>query len=254
MADGWGRQCWADAEMDKFYEWTKCNRLSIHFDKTKYILFSNKKITSHLPLFINFEVIMQSEYHKVLGVTLDDSLSFKYHINNVCNKLSRSISLLYNLKDFMPTHTLKTIYYAHVHPHLSYCLPLWGSTFPTHLQKIFILQKRAIRIMTKSPFLEHTSPLFKSSSIIKFFDLIKLDIGSHMFKNHNNPYYERLIHNYNTRFRNNLIPPVHELSLFKRSIKYNGPKVWNSIPDVIKNKNNLKSFRISYKKILISHY
>ena len=191
----------ANAEIDKFYEWTICNRLSIHLDKTKYILFTNKKLESCLPLFLNFDIIKQCDYHKVLGLTLDSKLSFKVHVQEVCKKLARSISLLYNLKDFMPLKVLLTIYYSHVYPHLSYCLPIWGSTYPTYLQSIFLLQKRAIRLITKSPFLEHTSPLFKSTNVLKFFDLVKLELASFMFRNNNIPMFERLQHNYNKSFK-----------------------------------------------------
>ena len=209
---------------------------------------------SCLPLFLNFDIIKQCDYHKVLGLTLVSKLSFKVHVQEVCKKLSRSISLLYNLKDFMPLKVLLTIYYSHVYPHLSYCLPIWGSTYPTYLQSIFLLQKRAIRLITKSPFLEHTSPLFKSTNVLKFFDLVKLELASFMFRNNNIPMFERLQHNYNTRFRNNLIPPNHDLTLIKRSIQYNGPNIWNSIPNHIKTKNTLKSFRFHYKKQLRSTY
>ena len=244
----------ANSELDKFYEWSIANRLSVHLDKTKFILFTKKRRKNDIPLFLNFDIIKQCEFHKILGVTLDSNLSFKYHINDVCNKLSRSINLLFNLKDLMPAHVLKTMYYAYVHPHLLYCLPLWGSACPTHLQSIFLLQKRAIRIITKSSYLDHTNPLFKSTEIMKFFDLIKLETASFMFKNNDDPIFDRLFHNYNTRFRDNLIPPNHDLSLFKRSMQYNGPNIWNSIPIIIKNKQNIKSFRKSYKTYLVSQY
>ena len=154
----------------------------------------------------------------------------------------------------MPIHVLKTIYYAHVHPHLTYCLPIWGSTYPSYLQSVFLLQKRAIRIIANHPYLAHTNPLFKSSNIIKFFDLVKLELASYMFKNHNDPSFDRLLHNYNTRFRNNLIPPNHDLTLFKRSIQYNGPHIWNSVPNQIKNKQHLKSFRSALKRAICSNY
>ena len=154
----------------------------------------------------------------------------------------------------MPIHVLKTIYYAHIQPHIAYCLPIWGSTFPTHLNSIFILQKRAIRLITNSPYLEHTNPLFQSTHIIKFFDLVKLELASYMYKSNTLPIFDRLVHNYNTRFHNMLIPPNHALSLFKRSILYNGPHIWNTIPDYLKSKNNIHSFRLAYKKFLIANY
>ena len=128
------------------------------------------------------------------------------------------------------------------------------STYPTYLQSVFLLQKRAIRLVTNQSYLEHTQPLFKLTKIIKFFDLVKLEIGSFMFKSNENPIFDRLLHTYNTRYRNNLIPPNHDLSLFKRSIQYNGPHIWNSILDDIKTKNTIGSFRAAYKKNILSNY
>ena len=215
---------------------------------------ATKKMRGTLPVFLHFEMLQQCDSHKVLGVIFDKNLSFKAHINEICNKLSRSIALIYNLKNYMPIEVLKTIYYAHVHPHLTYCLPIWGSTYPSHLQSIFLLQKRALRLITNSPFLEHTNPLFKLTKIIKFYDLVKLEIASYMFKCKHLPLFDRLIHGYNTRHRNNLIPPIHALTLFKNSLQYNGPSIWNSIPQHLKSKRNLTSFRTALKRLMISNY
>ena len=244
----------ANSELDKFYEWTVCNRLSVHLDKTKYLVFSNKKYQKLFPLFFHFNMLQQCTYHKVLGLTIDDKLSFKFHIQDVCGKLSRSISLIYNLKEYMPIHVLITVYYAHIQPYFSYCLPIWGSTYPTHLQSLFLIQKRAIRLINNKPYLEHTNPLFKQTKIIKFFDFVKLEIASYMYKNRNSDSFHRLVHNYNTRHRNVLLPQNHSLSLFQRSLQYNGPSIWNSIAQNIKGKNNLRLFRKHYKSYLLLNY
>ena len=51
---------------------------------------------------------------------------------------------------------------------------IWGNTYPTNIKPLFILQKRAIRLITFSKFDEHTSPLFKITGILNFFDLVTL--------------------------------------------------------------------------------
>ena len=56
---------------------------------------------------------------------------------------------------------MSSLYYALVYPFLIYGIIAWGNTYPTTLQPLFILQKKAIRFMTFSIFDEHTSPLFK---------------------------------------------------------------------------------------------
>lgn len=243
-----------NTELDRFYDWVLCNRLSVHLDKTKYIIVTNKKYSQLPPLFINFDMIQQTEFHKALGVTLDSKLSFKYHIDDVCQKLSRSASLFHNLKDLAPINILIGLYYAHAHSHLSYCLALFGSTYPTHLQNLFVLQKKIIRLVTNQPPFSHTNDLFKQTKIPKFFDMVKLEIASYMFKNKNNGIFRTLIHGYETRFRENLVTPNHVLSIFEKSLEYNGPRIWNSIPVEIKNKRTPKSFRRSFKSLLVTRY
>ena len=67
---------------------------------------------------------------------------------------------------------LLSLYYALIYPFLTYGIILWGNTYKTTHQPIFILQKRAMRLITFFRFDEHSSPLFKSLEIIKFKDLL----------------------------------------------------------------------------------
>ncbi len=141
---------------------------------------------------------------------------------------------------------LKTFYNVHVLPHLQYCSPIWCSTYPTHLLPLFRLQKKIIRIITNSDYFDHTQPLFKTNSILKFFDINKLQIAIHMFKslhNTDNATLQHQQHNYLTRTRNNLIIPNHNLTLYQHSLAYLGPKTWKAVPQQLKNLQALHSFK-----------
>ena len=48
-------------------------------------------------------------------------------------------------------------------PHLNYGLLLWG----VNLKDIFLLQKKAIRLVTHNTYNSHTEPIFKGKWIIK---------------------------------------------------------------------------------------
>ena len=61
----------------------------------------------------------------------------------------------------------------------------WGSIYETNLQPLFILQKRALLIITFSKFDEHLSPLFKQLKIVKLFNLIHVQIAVFMMEFHN---------------------------------------------------------------------
>ena len=63
---------------------------------------------------------------------------------------------------------LLSLCYALKYPFLSYGIIIWGNTYKTIPQPIFILQKKAMRIITFSRFDKHSSPLLKSLEIIKF--------------------------------------------------------------------------------------
>ena len=135
-------------------------------------------------------------------------------------------------------------------------MPIWCNTYPTHLISLFRLQKKILRIITKSNFFDHTHPLFKETRIIKLFDLNKLQIAIYMYKDiHlNRNLNSQICHNYQTRTRNEIRIPQHNLTLFQHSMSYMGPKVWNSVPDHIKNLPSLPSFKKHYKLYMTSLY
>ena len=69
---------------------------------------------------------------------------------------------------------LKSIYFTIFDSYLSYCCLAWAQNRST-IQRILILQKKAVRIINFQPRNSHTSPLFKQNFIIKFQDKICLE-------------------------------------------------------------------------------
>lgn len=110
---------------------------------------------------------LQCEDHvKYLGVLLDSNLSWKFQINNVALKISRTAGVVARLRHFVPCTTLLNIYQSLILPHLTYGLAAWGQSAKTHLQKILVLQKRVLRLMYFSEPRAHAVPLFISSKIL----------------------------------------------------------------------------------------
>ena len=76
-----------------------------------------------------------------------------------------------------------------------------------NVKPLFLLQKRAIRIITFASFMEHSSPIFKSLKIIKFLDLVKFITAVFMYDSINSSFLVfsnfftsvRNIHNFNIR-------------------------------------------------------
>jgi len=103
---------------------------------------------------------------KFLGVYFDQELSFDTHISQIIRKLSTALYFLRSAKNFLNLQSLKHIYYTLFHSHLVYANSVWTSTSSTNFEKVFKLQKAAIRIVNAAKYNAHTEPLFKTSNIL----------------------------------------------------------------------------------------
>ena len=107
-------------------------------------------------------------------------LQIKYWLSQYC--IDWGIGVLYKLRQFISSRILIDIYNAIVLPHLNYCNEIWGKTYKLRVEKLYTLQKRAIRLITKSNFRSPSMPLFIKLKITPVYELIKLNISVFMFK------------------------------------------------------------------------
>ncbi len=97
----------------------------------------NKKKVQSLTLKIdnvNIEWIAEFNF---LGLSLDEHLTWKCHINKISNKISQCMGILNILKHFLPIQTKILIYNLLVLSHLTFGILLWGYK----CEKAFKLQK-----------------------------------------------------------------------------------------------------------------
>ena len=162
--------------------------LALNIKKTNFVNFHpfNKPLKETITLPINKKSIIEEKYVKYLGVLIDSSLTWKYHIENLTKKTSRAIGAMYKIRGLINTYLLKTLCYSLIYPHLIYAIQVWGNTFDCHLNKIIVLQK--IRMLTlndttsttfifPSGHLSPSSPLFKELQILKIGDIHCCNIG-----------------------------------------------------------------------------
>ena len=89
--------------------------------------------------------------------------------------------------------------------------------------------------MTNSEYCKHTPPLFKSLIIFNLTDLPRYNVASYMYTQvRSNTYNIQPLHSYATRNQRSLRTPRHKLTLFRQSLKYLGPKIWNDVPSSMK--------------------
>ena len=249
------RRTTINSELDKVYRWLCANKLSLNVDKSNYVIFQpyQRRTTPQLDLRIAQTSLKRSSCIKYLGLYIDSNLSWKDHIDYVCKKVKRSISVLSKLRHFVTTTVLKTLYYSLVYPFLIYGITVWGNTYQTTLNPLYLLQKKVVRIITFENFDAPSSPVFKCLSILKLSDLVTLYVSIFMHKFHqkllpsvfDNFFADvRDLHTYNTRFaaKHSYYFPKVRTNFGKFSIRYQGPKVWNSL------EKNIKSYSMSLFK------
>ncbi len=132
----------ANSELNVLKKWCLDNRLIINLSKTSHMLLTNKSLNILSPWVYNDNIVKRTDTHTLLGVTIDDNMTFKLHTTNLMLKLSRVMSRLHRVRDICPINIMKTFYDAHVLPHFHYCTPIWCTTYPTYLLSLFRMQKK----------------------------------------------------------------------------------------------------------------
>ena len=100
-------------------------------------------------------------------------MNWNTHINNIASKISRTVGILYRLKDIYRQSVLLTIYNTLILPHFHYCLLLWGSSIKEN-HPLHMLQKKAVRINDKTHYIAHTEPICKVYRLLKFPDMLSI--------------------------------------------------------------------------------
>jgi hypothetical protein len=135
-------------EIHKKAVWFRANKLAVNMSKTKYIIFwmRGKNVDDNTPSLVYDEnepntpydpslITPLERYHdahkktdcrsyKLLGIHLDEHLSLNAHTNQIVSKLSRSLYYIKQAKHIILARGLKSLYFALIHSHLTYCTPI----------------------------------------------------------------------------------------------------------------------------------
>ena len=87
---------------------------------------------------------------------IDNKINWSNHIKYICNKISKSIGIIKKVKSKLNKKTLVNLYYTFIYPYITYYNVVWGRAPTIYLSKIYILQKRIIRIISHVGFRNHT--------------------------------------------------------------------------------------------------
>ena len=198
-----------------------------------------------------------------LGVLLDKHLSWDAHTNALVGKISRTTGILNKLKLFLPQYILKTIYTSLILCQLNYGILAWGH----NNNRVYKLQKRAVRIISCSKFNAHSEPLLKQLNLLKVEDILKLQQLKfyHKLINRQLPGYFTCfpitpateIHQHSTRAASKLFITRANHEFAKKSLRHSIIVTVNNTITSITNKtltHSLDGFAKYAKKSIIQSY
>ena len=251
-------------ELIKIKDWLGANKLSLNLEKTHYIVFRSarsRRVLNDNILKIDNCIIERVEHIKFIGVTVDAKLTWVNHIKSVKSKVAKGIGVLAKARKYVDTTSLKLLYNSIIYSHLNYCVEVWGNAANIHINSLFKLQKKAVRLIKNASFMASTDPIFKSMKSLKLTDIFAVCTLTFVFKfvkgmlpevfyefyKRNNRVISR-----QTRQSNKLYIPIAKSALYEKTIRINGAKYWNNIDDIIDYNCSLHTFKKRLKNHFIS--
>jgi hypothetical protein len=226
----------AEALFNEAKNWFIANKLQLNEDKTQRLVCTLSSGYAEDQLSVN-----------LLGFSIDQKLTWVDHISSTCKRLARVTFLLRKLTRLVSQHYLIIVYHALFHSVLSYGLLIWGHA--SAVQDILLLQKRAVRIVTSSAYLEHCKPLFLKTGILTVYAHYILVSAVYVHSNLHLFARRETYHSHMTRRRQDLDVPFCRLSKTRDSFPTLAIKIYNHLPTSLRNLD-CRKFKLKLKNWL----
>ena len=152
------------------------NKLTLNTNKTNFMIISNKNEGISVDIVISNMPLSRVNKTKILEAIIDNKLTFKQHVSHVINRFH---FFFHKLNLSIPRSILLKIYYALSHCHFMYCISMWSPSRYYITSRVKLTQKKFLRTIFDVPYLTtHTNPLFNTSKVLKFYDLLALSMSS----------------------------------------------------------------------------
>ena len=256
----------AKETMTNIDEWFSSNKLTLNIDKTCFIIFKhNRWLHQQIPDSISFsnKTINRVKSVKYLGLLIDESLKWNYHVNEVCNSIKKLFPIFYNIRQYINLKHARSIYYSMIYSKVKYAIIAYGQTSQENINKIQILQNKLMKVLTKKNYRFSTNCLHNELDIIKVNDIINQEIVTfvHGYVNHKLPsvFDNYFIHRHSIETYLNedrkvrFITPRHHTNIGADAINVKGAQLWNGLTFNINPNVTTKTFRKAYRKSILPY-
>ena len=245
-------------------EWGIPNKMQLHFGKTTCMLAGTRQklnTSRKLNIQVGDISIQNVSKQKLLGIYIDENLSWSSHIDYLCSHITTKISLLRHLSEYVPVEILKKFYQGYILPFFDYGSVTWGSASASNIERLTKLQKRAARLILCTDFHTPSERMFKELGWSSVPNRIKYNKAVLTYRALNNltpEYISQLlqpmsqVHSLSLRSSENglLYVPKSRTSLHSGSFSCSAPRLWNTLPQSVREADSLNCFKKCLKSIL----
>ena len=245
--------------------WMTCNFLLLNSDKTEVLLIGPKNYPQN-PLQYNFNLegcpVTLSTTVKDLGVILDRNLTFENHISYVTRTAFFHLRNIAKLRNMLSVSDAEKLVHAFMTSRLDYCNALLAGCPVSSINKLQLVQNAAARVLTRSRKYDHITPILSSLHWlpIKFRINYKVLLLTYKALNGLAPVYltdllspynpSRSLRSLNSRLL--VIPRISRSTKGGRAFSHLAPKLWNSLPDIVRGSDSLSQFKTRLKTHLFN--
>lgn len=231
----------ANSWLKELHQWLYVNQLNLNAKKTKFTVFcsKNKEISYDVKLLYCGSQLEHVTSHSFLGVIFHKNLSWSEHINKVRTKVARSVGLLRRIRCYLPVKFVRQLYFSLVHSHLSYGLLVWGNGNKTDIEKLAVLQRRAVRLLNSSNQYIGSSKLMMRYNILDIRNSYRSKICIRLFKEVSSNF-ETFSNRYLSRDtgyslrRTSIVMKKARTNYGMQTIEYETMSLCNMYPNVVK--------------------
>ena len=167
--------------------WANANKLPLNKEKTKVLMITGKRLAPKLHNLPNVttdgvKTLKIVNSATLLGLEIDNMLSFNLHVEMICKRLSSRIAVLRKIRVFLPLSQHLLYYNAIIYPVLSYVNVIWSSCDKDILSRVLQLQKRAARVILYADRQASSVALFHKLHWIPFYEQCIIDKCSILYK------------------------------------------------------------------------
>ena len=238
-------------DFSKLSEWFHKNSMVLNPEKCHFMVLGTK---DNIDFTHDGVVIKNSSQVKILGILIDNKLSFKNHIDQICKVANQKLNALNRVSGYMNLYKRKLLTTSFIKSQFSYCPLIWMFCSKGSMDKINKIHERAMRLVLNDYFSDFHHLLnlsndisvhqrcnnFLMTEVYKNINGLSPDLMNDVFILRENTYNLR---NFNIFKSEN--PRSNKYGL--ETIAYRSSQLWNTVPDKIRQSCSLAIFKKNIK-------